>query len=52
VAGLYTAFSQKQQLSTEIVLAEIHATQPLSVTRMEDIQAIREWAKSRTVPAD
>ena len=52
VAGLYTAFSKKQQLSTEIVLAEIQATRPLSVTRMEDIQAIREWAKSRTVPAD
>jgi AAA+ superfamily predicted ATPase len=52
VAGLYTAFSQKQQLSTEIVLAEIQGTQPLSVTRMEDIQAIREWARSRTVPAD
>jgi AAA+ superfamily predicted ATPase len=52
VAGLYTAFSQKQQLSTEIVLAEIQATQPLSVTRAEDIQEIREWAKSRTVAAD
>jgi AAA+ superfamily predicted ATPase len=52
VAGLYTAFSTKQQLSTEIVLAEIQATRPLSVTRKEDIQAIREWAKSRTVPAD
>ena len=51
-AGLYTAFSQKQQLSTEIVLAEIRATQPLSVTRKEDIEDIRNWAKSRTVPAD
>jgi hypothetical protein len=52
VAGLYTAFSQKQQLSTEIVLAEIQATRPLSVTRKEDIDDIRDWAKSRTVPAD
>ena len=52
VAGLYTAFSQKQQLSTEIVLAEIRDTRPLSVTRKEDIDDIREWAKSRTVPAD
>jgi AAA+ superfamily predicted ATPase len=52
VAGLYTAFSQKQQLSTEILLAEIRATQPLSVTRAEEVQAIRAWAKSRAVPAD
>jgi ATP-dependent 26S proteasome regulatory subunit len=51
-AGLYTAFSQKQQLSTEILLAEIRATQPLSVARSEEVQAIRAWAKSRAVPAD
>jgi ATP-dependent 26S proteasome regulatory subunit len=51
-AGLYTAFNEKQQLSTEILLAEVHNTQPLSVTRVEDIQAIRAWAKSRAVPAD
>jgi len=52
VAGLYTAFNQKQQLSTEILLAEIRATQPLSVTRAEEVAAVREWAKSRAVPAD
>ncbi len=51
-AGLYTAFSAKTQLSTDIVLAEIRGTQPLSVTRAEDIQALREWAKARAVPAD
>ena len=52
VAGLYTAFSQKRQLSTDVLIAEIHATQPLSVTRAEEIQSIRDWAKSRAVPAD
>lgn len=51
-AGLYTAFSAKAQLSTDILLAEIRGTQPLSITRAEDIQAAREWAKSRAVPAD
>ncbi|HVM74883.1 MAG TPA: AAA family ATPase [Candidatus Saccharimonadales bacterium] len=51
-AGLYTAFSKKQQLSTEILLSEIQATQPLSVTRAEEVAAIRDWAKSRAVPAD
>jgi len=52
ISGLYTAFSAKQQLSTEILLGEIRGTQPLSVTRAEDIQAIRDWAKTRAVPAD
>ena len=51
-AGLYSAFSKKQQLSTEILLAEIAGTQPLSVTRAEEIAAIRDWAKSRAVAAD
>ena len=27
------------------------ATRPLSVTRAEEIDALREWAKGRTVPA-
>jgi ATP-dependent 26S proteasome regulatory subunit len=52
VAGLFTAFGKKQQLTTEILLAEVKGTQPLSVTRAEDIQAIREWARTRAVPAD
>jgi SpoVK/Ycf46/Vps4 family AAA+-type ATPase len=52
VAGLYTAFAQTQQLTTEILLTEVRGTRPLSVTRAEDIQAIRDWAKTRAVPAD
>jgi hypothetical protein len=52
VARLYTAFSKKQQLTTDILVAEIRETQPLSVVRAEDVQAIREWARSRARPAD
>jgi AAA+ superfamily predicted ATPase len=52
IAGLYTAFSVKQQLTTEILVAEIQSTQPLSVTRAEEVQAIREWARTRAVAAD
>lgn len=52
IAGLYTAFYQKQPSSTEILLGEIRSTQPLSVTRAEEIASIREWAKNRAVPAD
>ena len=52
IAGLYTAFSLKEQLTTEILLAEIRGTQPLSVTRAEEVDAIRQWAKTRAVSAD
>jgi AAA+ superfamily predicted ATPase len=51
-AGLYTAFAEKQQLTTEILIAELKSTQPLSVTRSEEVTAIREWARTRAVPAD
>jgi ATP-dependent 26S proteasome regulatory subunit len=50
-AGLYTAFAAKQQLNTEILLGELKSTQPLSVTRAEEVTAIREWAHTRAVPA-
>jgi SpoVK/Ycf46/Vps4 family AAA+-type ATPase len=52
VSALYTAFEQKTELSTQILLGEIRGTQPLSVTRAEDIQLIRDWAKTRAVAAD
>ena len=52
LAGLYTAFDRKQPLTTAVLLDEIKQTQPLSVTRAEEIRAIRDWARSRTVPAD
>jgi AAA+ superfamily predicted ATPase len=52
IAGLYTAFAQKQQLTTDVLLAEILSTQPLSVTRAEEVESIRQWAKTRAVPAD
>jgi SpoVK/Ycf46/Vps4 family AAA+-type ATPase len=52
VSGLYTAFNQKQRLTTEILLGEINGTQPLSVTRREEIASIRDWARNRATPAD
>ena len=52
VSGLYTAFSARHELTTGILLGELNGTQPLSVTRAEDLAAIREWAKTRAVPAD
>jgi SpoVK/Ycf46/Vps4 family AAA+-type ATPase len=52
ISALYSAFSAKQQLSTEILITEIQSTQPLSVTRAEEVQSIRNWAKTRAVAAD
>jgi SpoVK/Ycf46/Vps4 family AAA+-type ATPase len=51
-SALYTAFSLKRQLTTDILLEEMRGTQPLSVTRAEDVQAIRAWAGKRAVAAD
>jgi AAA+ superfamily predicted ATPase len=51
VAGLYAAFPRREPLTTAILLAEIAATRPLSVTRAENIAALRAWAKGRAVPA-
>jgi len=51
VSALYTAFARGAELATEHILEEIKATKPLSVTRTEDVEALREWARGRTVPA-
>jgi hypothetical protein len=50
-SALYTAYSGKQELSTQILLDVISQTVPLSVTRAEEIEAQRAWAKTRAVSA-
>jgi len=52
VSALYTAFSSKKTLDTAALQAEIAATRPLSVTMVERMDAMREWAKERTVSAN
>ena len=49
--GLYAAFSSKQALSTQLLLDALRTTVPLSTTRAEEIATLREWAKTRAVPA-
>ena len=51
VAGLYTAFAEKAKLDTEMIVAELEGTRPLSVTRAEDVRSLRVWAEGRTVRA-
>lgn len=48
----FSAFSQKSSLTTEMILKEIQATYPLSVTMKEKVEALRQWALERAVPAN
>ena len=52
VAGLYSLIGGNGVLTNEILLNEIGATRPLSVIMAEKINAMREWAAERTVPAN
>ena len=49
--GLFRAFSEGRDLSTDDMVIAEEETVPLAVTRREDISAMREWAKTRAVPA-
>jgi len=50
-SSLYEAFASKQPLTTETLLAALARTVPLSMTRSEEIQGLRQWARQRAVPA-
>jgi hypothetical protein len=52
VAGLYTALAADRPLDAELVRQEIAATRPLSVVMAERIDALRAWARGRTVGAN
>jgi SpoVK/Ycf46/Vps4 family AAA+-type ATPase len=49
--ALYVCFAGKKKLTTEAVLQALRSSVPLSTTRSEDVQALREWARTRAVPA-
>jgi ATP-dependent 26S proteasome regulatory subunit len=49
--AMYAAYSDKKPISTETLLQAISQTVPLSTTRAEEIQALREWARDRAVQA-
>ena len=51
VSALYTAFSRGAEVTSAVIAAELKATRPLSVTRAEEIAALRAWARDRTVMA-
>src|SRR3984893_8675719 len=49
--ALYAAYSEKKALSTQLLLEALAQTVPLSITRAEEIATLREWARTRAVPA-
>ena len=49
--AMYAAYSEQKPLSTQVLLDALGQTVPLSTTRAEEIEALREWARSRAVPA-
>lgn len=52
VAARYTAQALDEAVTTAHLLAEIRQTRPLSVVMAEQIGALREWARDRTVPVE
>ena len=52
VSALYAAHAERQPVDEARLLGEIRGTRPLSVLMAEQVEALREWARSRTVPAD
>jgi SpoVK/Ycf46/Vps4 family AAA+-type ATPase len=52
VAALYAAHADAAPLSQGHVLGELRNTRPLSVLMAEQVEGLREWARTRTVPAD
>lgn len=47
VAALYRTLYEKRQLDTALLLATLKATVPLSISRREEIQALRSYASGR-----
>jgi SpoVK/Ycf46/Vps4 family AAA+-type ATPase len=52
VAALYLAREQRRALDIEHLLTELEQTRPLSVVMAEQLTALREWARHRTVTAN
>jgi hypothetical protein len=50
VSALYGALHAKRPLDGALLLAELERSVPLSVTRREDLERLRELARGRFVP--
>ncbi len=52
VAALYAAAAAQRPLGSDDIHREIAQTRPLSVLMAEQVAALRDWARGRTVAAD
>jgi SpoVK/Ycf46/Vps4 family AAA+-type ATPase len=52
VSALYAAHGAGEPMDAKHVLQEMQHTKPLSVLMSEQVNALREWASTRTVAAD
>lgn len=52
VSALYASHAAGTPLSDFALRSELKQTRPLSVVMREQVQALRDWARERTVPAD
>jgi len=49
--ALYAAYSEKKPVTTQSLIDALGQTVPLSTTRAEEIESLREWARTRAVHA-
>ena len=52
VSSLYIARTRPGPLTQDELLRELRNMRPLSVLMAEKVEALRAWARDRTVPAD
>ena len=52
VSAAYAARAEGGAVTAQHLLREVSATRPLSVVMAEQVESLRQWARSRTVPAD
>jgi hypothetical protein len=52
VSATYTARAEGRDVAQEDLITEIKQTRPLSVVMAENVEALREWASTRTVGCD
>ena len=51
IKAMFRAFSANREVGDDDLLDAIRRTVPLSVTRREEIEALRAWASTRAIPA-
>ena len=51
IAAMYEAFAQDREFLQSDIITAIKSTLPLSRTMMEQVTALRDWARQRARPA-